>query len=66
MVMTHLTDVADRIDRSKPPWGGREERELDDLLKNSTATEPFQFVLFRVTRQDGFYCSRNHLVDASL
>lgn len=65
MVMTHLTDVADRIDRSYSPRGGREERELDDLLKNSTATEPFQFVLFRITRQDGFYCSRNHLVDAN-
>ncbi len=34
MVMTHLTDVADRIDRSNSPWGGREERELDDLFKD--------------------------------
>jgi len=41
MVMTHLTEVTDRIDRSNSPWGGREERELDDLLKNSAATGPF-------------------------
>jgi hypothetical protein len=26
-------NVTDRIDRSKPPWGGREERELDFLSK---------------------------------
>ncbi len=31
--MTHLTEVADRIDRSKPPWGGREERELFNYSK---------------------------------
>jgi len=41
MAMTHLTEVADRIDRSYSPRGGREERELDDLLKNSAATGPF-------------------------
>jgi hypothetical protein len=29
MVMTHLADVTDRIDRSYSPRGGREERELD-------------------------------------
>jgi hypothetical protein len=66
MVMTHLTDVADRIDRSYSPRGGREERELDDLLKNSAATEPFLVLLFRITLRDGIYCSRNHLADASL
>jgi len=34
MVMTHLTEVTDRIDRSNSPWGGREERELDFLSKD--------------------------------
>ena len=34
MVMTHLTEVTDRIDRSNAPWGGREERELDFLSKD--------------------------------
>ena len=33
MAMTHLTEVADRIDRSNSPWGGREERELYDFSK---------------------------------
>jgi len=28
MVVTHLAGVADRIDRSFSPCGGREEREL--------------------------------------
>jgi len=28
MAMTHLTEVADRIDRSDAPRGGGEEREL--------------------------------------
>jgi len=28
MVITHLAGVADRIDRSISPCGGREEREL--------------------------------------
>ena len=32
MVMTHLTEVTDRIDRSNSPWGGREERELKFLF----------------------------------
>ena len=31
MVMTHHTDIADRIDRSNSPWGGREERELENF-----------------------------------
>jgi hypothetical protein len=30
---THLAGVADRIDRSISPRGGREERELVDLSK---------------------------------
>jgi hypothetical protein len=34
MAMTHLTGVADRIDRSNSPWGGREERELYKLFKD--------------------------------
>jgi hypothetical protein len=34
MAMTHLTGVADRIDRSNSPWGGREERELYNLFKD--------------------------------
>ena len=33
MVMTHLADVTDRIDRSYSPRGGREERELSNLSK---------------------------------
>jgi hypothetical protein len=33
MAMTHLTGVADRIDRSNSPWGGREERELFNYSK---------------------------------
>jgi hypothetical protein len=33
MAVTHLADITDRIDRSFSPWGGREERELDDLSK---------------------------------
>ena len=36
MIMTHLTEVADRIDRSNSPRGGGEERELDDLSKEQT------------------------------
>jgi len=32
--MTHLTEVADRIDRSNSPCGGREERELYKLFKD--------------------------------
>lgn len=37
MVMTHLADVTDRIDRSNSPRGGGEERELDDLSKERAA-----------------------------
>lgn len=37
MVMTHLADVTDRIDRSYSPRGGREERELD-VLSSKIAT----------------------------
>jgi hypothetical protein len=33
MAMTHHTGVADRIDRSNSPWGGREERELFNYSK---------------------------------
>jgi hypothetical protein len=33
MVVTHLACVADRIDRSFSPCGGREERELSHLSK---------------------------------
>ena len=33
--MTHLADVADRIDRSYSPRGGREERDLDFLFCSS-------------------------------
>ena len=33
MVITHLAGVADRIDRSFSPCGGREERELVSLSK---------------------------------
>lgn len=29
MAVTHLANVADRIDRSYSPRGGREERELE-------------------------------------
>ena len=35
MVVTHLADVTDRIDRSDSPRGGGEERELDNLFKES-------------------------------
>jgi hypothetical protein len=37
MVMTHLADVTDRIDRSYSPRGGREERELDVLSSKIAA-----------------------------
>ena len=33
MAMTHLTEVADRIDRSDTPRGGGEERELYNWFK---------------------------------
>ena len=32
--MTHLASVADRIDRSYSPWGGREERDLEICQRN--------------------------------
>lgn len=42
MAVTHLAGVADRIDRSISPCGGREERELEivvkETLKKETAT----------------------------
>jgi hypothetical protein len=37
MVMTHLANVTDRIDRSYSPRGGREERELDVLSSKIVA-----------------------------
>ena len=37
MVMTHLANVTDRIDRSYSPRGGREERELDVLSSEIAA-----------------------------
>ena len=37
MVVTHLADVADRIDRSNSPRGGGVERDLDDLSKELKA-----------------------------
>ena len=37
MVMTHLANVTDRIDRSYSPRGGREERELDVLSSKIAA-----------------------------
>ena len=37
MVMTHLANVTDRIDRSYLPRGGREERELDVLSSKIAA-----------------------------
>ena len=36
--MTHLADVADRIDRSYSPRGGREERELENWIKEHAAS----------------------------
>jgi hypothetical protein len=35
MVVTHLAGVADRIDRSFSPCGGREERELVVFQRNA-------------------------------
>jgi hypothetical protein len=62
MVMTHLTDVADRIDRSNSPRGGGEERELDYLSKEQQwLSEPLENLLLRITCRVGFYCSRGHL-----
>jgi hypothetical protein len=40
MVMTHLADITDRIDRSNAPCGGREERELDFLSKEQCGQTP--------------------------
>jgi hypothetical protein len=39
--MTHLAGVADRIDRSYSPCGGREERDLDFMFfKEPCGQEP--------------------------
>jgi hypothetical protein len=35
MAVTHLANVADRIDRSYSPRGGREERELEIKVDES-------------------------------
>jgi len=52
MVMTHHTEVADRIDRSNSPRGGGEERELYDWFKER---------LCSLTPCETFYCrSYNH------
>jgi hypothetical protein len=45
MVMTHLANVTDRIDRSYSPRGGREERELD-VLSSKIAAAPCRFNVY--------------------
>jgi hypothetical protein len=47
--MTHLAGVADRIDRSISPCGGREERELEIVVKEALEKE---------TATPGDYCTR--------
>ncbi len=62
MVMTHLTEVADRIDRSNSPWGGREERELFNYSKTRAAQHsPGEIVLCWLTNQDGVLLQPGHL-----
>ena len=39
MAVTHLAGVADRIDRSISPCGGREERELEFVFKEAVEKE---------------------------
>jgi hypothetical protein len=53
----HLACVADRIDRSYSPCGGREERDLDVLSKsvskNDAANGPIQNVYSQVNAWRG-------------
>jgi hypothetical protein len=57
--MTHHASVADRIDRSYSPRGGREERELDFWFRTSMIMRPFA-ALARTKKETavaGFYCN---------
>ncbi len=65
MVMTHLADITDRIDRSNSPRGGGEERELDSSCKDHCGPITAWKTYVVITIQDGFYCSPGHLADAS-
>jgi hypothetical protein len=65
MVMTHLTEVADRIDRSNSPCGGREERELyklfKDLRRKAAQHSPREIELCWITYRDGVLLQPCHL-----
>jgi len=65
MVMTHLANVTDRIDRSYSPRGGREERELDVLsskiAKDRRGIVPLQRVLEKSRTPARFIAGREPL-----
>src|SRR5437763_11286312 len=56
MVATHLAGVADRIDRSFSPCGGREERELLIFQRNSGEGNSYRGCLLHPPHSLSFPC----------